>query len=68
MKLDTLALVFVCLAAGLWLLLMVLGLLSAGPLGFLALIPLLVVGYFGGSVVSQRLNNKEDDYYDKVEK
>lgn len=68
MKLDTLALVVVGIVVGLWLLGFLAGAIAAGPLGVLMLIPLVVVGYFVGTVISQRLNNKEDDYYDKVEK
>ena len=68
MKLDTLALVCVLVVAGGWLLMMLVGIIAAGPLGLIALIPLGVVGYFVGAVISQRLSNAEDDYYDKVEK
>ena len=68
MKIDTLALVVVALVAGLWFLAMLFGAVAAGPAGFLLLIPMLVVAYFVGTVISQRLRNTEDDYYDKVEK
>lgn len=68
MKIDTMALVVVAVVAGFWFLAMLLGAVAAGPAGFLLLIPLLVVAYFVGTVISQRLRNTEDDYYDKVEK
>lgn len=38
------------------------------PGGFLALIPAAFVGYVVWRVVSDRLNNAEDDHYDRIEK
>jgi len=65
MKLDTLALVIVCLGAGIWATLFLVTSIAMWPLGILLLIPLAVVGYFAYRVISDRLGNKEDDYYEK---
>lgn len=68
MKLDTTALIFAIVGAGLWVILMLTSVIMAGPAGFILLIPMLIGGYFIGMVVAQRLASREDDYYDKVEK
>ncbi len=68
MKLDRPALIIVAGIACLWALAIIAGALTAGQFGFFTLISLLIAGYFIGSVISQRLTIKEDDYYDKVEK
>ncbi len=68
MKIDTLALVFTCIAFVVWLTAMIGGFLAAGAFGFLLLLPIAIGGYFLGMVISQRLKNREDDYYDKIER
>lgn len=68
MKIDTLAFILVGVAFVLWLIAMISGFLAAGPMGFLLLIPIAICGYFVGMVISQRLKNREDDYYDKIER
>lgn len=68
MKIDTLALIFTCIAFVLWLLAMIGGFMAAGPFGFLMLIPVAIGAYLLGMVITQRLKNREDDYYDKIER
>lgn len=68
MKIETLALVFTCIAFILWLTAMIGGVLAVGTFGFLLLIPIAIGGYFLGMVINQRLKNREDDYYDKIER
>jgi high-affinity nickel permease len=65
MKLDQIALAIVIVYAIGWVLFTITGLLVAVPFGFLGLIPLAIVGGMVVMVIIQRLNNKEDDYYDK---
>jgi len=38
------------------------------PFGWVAILPALFVGYIVWRVVADRLNSKEDDYYDHIEK
>lgn len=38
------------------------------PLGFLILVPMLGVIYVLWRVISDRIANKEDDYYDRIDK
>lgn len=38
------------------------------PGGFFLLIPTALVGYVVFRVISERVNNKEDDHYDNIEK
>ena len=68
MKLDKFALICVVVVFGLWLLAVLVGAVSTGLPGLILLIPLLIVGYLVGGVIQQRLANKDDDYYDEVEK
>lgn len=68
MKIDTIALILACIGFALWLTAMIGGFLAVGPFGFIILIPIAIGGYFLGMVISQRLKNREDDYYDKIER
>ena len=65
MKLDQIALAMVVIFAISWTLFAVTGLLVAVPFGVLGLIPVAIIGGIIVTIIFQRLNNKEDDYYDK---
>ncbi len=65
MKLDNIALGLVVAMAGLWLILMAIGVIAASPVSWIIAIPILVLVYLIVRVIQQRLSNAEDDYYDK---
>lgn len=65
MRLDAIALIIVIIFALLWLAVTVTGVIAAVPFGILGLIPLAVILGLLIVVIYQRLNNAEDDYYDK---
>lgn len=65
MKLDTLILVFVCLAVVVWALIMIAGMIAAWPFGIPGLLVVGIAGYIVYRVVADRLRNAEDDYYEK---
>lgn len=65
MKLDQIVLYAVIAFFAIWLLTAFTGLILAVPFGFLGLIPIALVLGLVVAVVVQRLNNKEDDYYEK---
>lgn len=65
MRLDAIALIIVVIFALLWLAVFVTGVLAAVPFGVLGLVPLAIILGLLVVVIYQRLNNAEDDYYDK---
>ena len=65
MKLDQAALVLVAVFAGLWLAAVVTGMIAVFPYGLIALVPIAIIAAFLFVVIKQRLENKEDDYYEK---
>lgn len=65
MRLDTLALIVVVIFAALWLIVATTGILVTMPYGIILLIPTAIGLGLLVMVIRQRLNNKEDDYYDK---
>lgn len=65
MKLDQIALIAVIAYFLIWGTLMLTGLALTFPFGMLGLIPAALFIGLLISVIIQRLNNKEDDYYDK---
>lgn len=65
MKLEQIALVVVILYGLLWVGGVLTGLILAVPFGFIGLIPVAIFGGLLIAVIVQRLNNREDDYYDK---
>ncbi len=65
MKLDQIILVLVIIVAVIWVGTMVAGMVAMTPWGLLGLIPLAIVLAILGRVIYQRLNNAEDDYYEK---
>jgi len=71
MKLDRLVLIVVIVLGAVvlsfWIVSLVLAALAM-PMGWLALVPALVVGYIAWRVVDDRLTNAEDDHYDRIEK
>ena len=68
MPIDKLALILTIIAVILWGIGMLIGIVAAGAVGLLALIPVAIAAYVFGVVISQRLNNREDDHYDKIER
>ena len=62
---DKLALILVVAAGAVWALVMFAGLVATLPFGLPLLIVFLAVGYIIYRVVRDRLDNEEDDYYDK---
>jgi hypothetical protein len=58
-------LILVCLAVGLWALGLIAGMIAAFPYGLPVLAVVAVVGYVVYRVIRERLENAEDDYYEK---
>lgn len=48
-----------------WLVLMVAGMIAAFPVGLLGLLGMGAMALLLGKVLKERVENKEDDYYDK---
>lgn len=66
--LENQALVIVAAIAVIWLV-VVLGVASSsGPFGIFVIIPIAVLAYFAFAVVRDRMSNREDDYYDRIER
>jgi len=66
MKLDRIALAFVVVGVLAWsALFLFTAAMAFWPGGFVLLIVFAIVAFFVGTVISQRLNNPEDDYYEK---
>lgn len=72
MPLDRLVLILVIVlaAAGVtvWIGVALAGALSIGPAGAFIFLPLALIAYVGWRVLSDRLNSREDDHYDRIEK
>ncbi len=68
MPIDKFALILAIIVAVIWVGVMLVGLVASGPFGWFALIIIAPAAYVVGVVVSQRLNNREDDYYDTIER
>ena len=72
MPLDRLVLILVCVvaAAGLtvWLATMVAGALQLSPAAWALFIPVLLGLYVVWRVIADRIGNREDDHYDRIEK
>ena len=64
MPLDKIVLYLFIAAAGLWALILFAGLVATLPYGLPILIIFLVVAYVVYRVVRERLDNREDDYYE----
>jgi membrane protein implicated in regulation of membrane protease activity len=65
MPLEKLALICVVIFAVIWSSLLLASAVAAFPYGLIVLLALLVAGYFIYRVVRERMENKEDDYYEK---
>ena len=48
-----------------WLVGIIIGMIVAIPWGIIGLIAIIGIGFLFMQVISDRLSNKEDDYYDK---
>lgn len=72
MPLDKLVLILICViaAAGVtvWLATLVMAALQIGSAGWLVFVPAALVGYVVWRVIADRLKNREDDHYDRIEK
>lgn len=70
MPLDKLVLILFCVVTGLGLavwLAFILAAVIAAPVLFLLLIPIAVACYILYRVIAERVGNKEDDYYDRMD-
>ena len=65
MQLDKLALICITVPVAIWIIAIVASALTMFPYGLLILIVLLIIGYFFYRVIKERIQNKEDDYYEK---
>lgn len=65
MPLDKLALIVVIIFAAIWSALLLASAVATFPFGLVILFGLLVAAYFIYRVVRERVENKEDDYYEK---
>lgn len=63
--LEKLGYVFLFLALGAWIYLLIKGLIDTLPEGLIGFVVIIGLGFLFIKVVKDRLNNKEDDYYDK---
>jgi len=72
MPLDKLVLIIICVivAAGLtiWLGVLFFAALENPQIGFVAVLPIALIGYIVWRVIAERMKNKEDDHYDRIEK
>ena len=65
MQLDKLALICIIVPVAIWFFIAFVGALALFPYGLLVLVVLLIIGYFFYRVIRERIENKEDDYYEK---
>jgi membrane protein implicated in regulation of membrane protease activity len=72
MLLDRLILILVIViaAAGatVWIASMAAAAFNFGSVGWLTFIPAALIGYVVWRVIAERLKNREDDHYDRIEK
>jgi membrane protein implicated in regulation of membrane protease activity len=72
MPLDKLVLILISViaAAGVtvWVGTMIAATLQMPAIGWIAFLPAILIGYVLWRVISDRLNNREDDHYDHIEK
>ena len=72
MPLDRLVLILVIVVAAVgatvFLATLLSGLMAAPGLGWLVVLPMALIGYVIFRVVADRLGNREDDHYDRIEK
>jgi hypothetical protein len=65
MQLDKLALICVIVPVAIWVITLFASALALFPYGLIILAGLMIVGYFFYRVIKERIENKEDDYYEK---
>lgn len=65
MKLESVVLAVIVVAAVVYAAVWITGLVVFVPWGWLGLIPLALIVGLLAAVIWQRINNKEDDYYDR---
>lgn len=63
--LERLGYFFLIIALGVWIYLLIKGLVEAFPEGLIGFIVIAGFGFLFFKVLKDRLRNKEDDYYDK---
>lgn len=68
MKVDTIALCLVVAAVGIYVTLLLTGILTIGGPALIALLPLAIVAYLFGRLLSRRLSDREDSHYDDIER
>ena len=72
MPLDKLVLILVAVVAAagatVWVAMTLFATVAAPSAGWLSLIPLLLAAYVAWRVIAERVQNAEDDRYDRVEK
>ncbi|MEJ2116806.1 MAG: hypothetical protein P8Y67_09250 [Alphaproteobacteria bacterium] len=65
MRLDTLALICVSVPVAIWAITLFISAIALFPFGLIILAGFLIVGYLFYRVLKDRIDNKEDDYYEK---
>lgn len=72
MPLDKFVLVLICVVAAaavtVWIGALIAASIQVPAVGWIAFIPAALVGYIVWRVIADRLSNKEDDHYDRIEK
>ncbi|MEM8793002.1 MAG: hypothetical protein AAGE80_15390 [Pseudomonadota bacterium] len=56
------------LASLLYVIALLVGAITAGPWGFVVILPLGITAYIVYRIIMERLSSREDDYYDSIEK
>lgn len=64
-EMKTLGFTLLGIVAAIYIVAMIIGMIAAFPFGIIGLIAIAGVGSLFIHVLAERLNNKEDDYYDK---
>ena len=57
--------ILIGIVAIIWIFAIIFGLVAAFPFGLIGLIGITGVGFLFAKVIKDRIENKEDDYYDK---
>lgn len=68
MQIDKVALYLVIAAFVIYASMILFGLIALGIFSLIAIIPILAVAYLFGTVLSQRVKSREDEYYDGIER
>jgi len=62
---EYLGYILLALVALCWLILMIVGMVAAFPVGLIGLVAILGVGFLLAKVIKDRLSNREDDHYSR---